>query len=141
MCQRFCLISRGGSGKSLAENRCLLVASPHTVDVICNIKDVSGTILWRKESERSKNESDGSGFWNKRTEKMRDLWPNLMKKQRYGTAAGNVRLPFKKVLWCRKSIYMPEQQKVGIDRLVFIIRTCLLNFDVVELLCRLMLEQ
>ena len=56
---------------SLAENRSLLVASRH---VICHIKDVSGTILWRKESERSKNErneSDGSGFWNKRTEKMR----------------------------------------------------------------------
>ena len=60
-------------------------------------------------------------------EKMRDLWPNLMKKQRYGTAVGNVLLPFKKVLRCRKSIYMPEQRKVGIDRPVFIIRTCLLK--------------
>ena len=58
-----------------------------------------------------------------------------------GTAAGNVRLPFKKVLWCRKSIYMPEQRKVGIDRLVFIIRTCLVNVDVAELLYKLMLKQ
>ena len=60
-----------------------------------------------------------------------------MERQRETT----VRLPFKKVLWCRKSIYMPEQRKVGIDRFVFIIRTCLVNVDVVELLYRLMLKQ
>ena len=63
----FAGIGSEGSGK----NRSLLEASPH---VICHIKDLSGTILWRKESERSKNErneSDGGGFWNKSTEKMR----------------------------------------------------------------------
>ena len=49
----------------------------------------------------------------------------------YGTAAGNVREPFKKVLWCRKSIYMPEKRKVGIARPVFIVRTCLVNVDVI----------
>ena len=59
----------------------------------------------------------------------------------YGTAAGNVREPFKKVLWCRKSIYMPEKRKVVIDRSVFIVRTCLLNADAIELLYKLMLEQ
>ena len=43
----------------------------------------------------------------------------------------------------RKTIFMPEQRKVRIDRPVFIIRTCLLNVDinVVELLYKLMLEQ
>ena len=63
------------------------------------------------------------------------------RKSAYGTAAGNLRGPFKKVLWCRKSIYMPEKRKVGIDRPVFIVRPCLLNVDVIELLCKVMLEQ
>ena len=39
----------------------------------------------------------------------------------------------------RNSICIPEQRKVRIDRHVFIIRTCLLNVDVVELLYKLML--
>ena len=39
----------------------------------------------------------------------------------------------------RNSIYIPEQRKVRIDRHVFMIRTCLLNVDVVELLYKLML--
>ena len=41
----------------------------------------------------------------------------------------------------RKSVGMPEQRKVRIDRPVFIIRRCLLNVDVVELLYKLIFEQ
>ena len=61
--------------------------------------------------------------------------------QRMERQRENVREPIKKVLRCRKSIYMPEKRKVGIDRPVFIVRTCLLNVDVIELLYKLMLEQ
>ena len=88
--------SGGGAGSAgnIACRKSVFARSFATCTVICHFKDVSGTILWRKESDRSKNgrnESDGSGFWNKRTEKVRDLLPNsLMKKQRYGTAAGNL---------------------------------------------------
>ena len=53
--------------------------------------------------------------------------------QRMERQRENVREPIKKVLRCRKSIYMPEKRKVGIDRPVFIVRTCLLNVDAIEL--------
>ena len=74
----------------------------------------------------------------KRMERQREMYAYLSRKY-YDRWCSLLKI--KENCKIRKSVGMPEQRKVRIDRPVFIIRRCLLNVDVVELLYKLMFEQ